>query len=306
MFPLEMQGAQLGNQGKMLANQQTEMSIKREQALIQGLSQLKDTGDRLDNMDQVADVALSTGNLDLAGKLLGKSAQTRRAMAETIRAYSTANKDDVAAKYAPFLAQSLIDARKSQAATNATRRKYYSALADRAKVQADKLGKTGAVKIPQKAELDAAKKLIMQTYPKILDDPNGALMIGIGADTIASEAEALRTQNTSLGMEEAVKQAFLNSVKRGDWQHGGGNNIMDGATPQTALSMPKTAKDAQVNKYYVNSNGVIGIWTGEEMLPLTEGRVGGAPADDDTEGLRPDEVDDTSLDEEDQKLSDEE
>lgn len=151
-----------------------------------------------------------------------------------------------------------------------------------------RLAKAGAGKplaAPTTAETQAALALVKgQMFPNLQgakDDPSYLQTletINAGAKNVAAEAKAILRDNPALTWNQALQRALTESVKAGDWQTvaaGGLFRSRDkttfqgaGKSADTPLPLPANKQQMVPGKFYQNSKGQVGQWTGTGISPV--------------------------------------
>ncbi len=180
-----------------------------------------------------------------------------------------------------------------------------------AREREDRLAKNGGGRVPTTPTEDIrqATRLITKDFPKL----EGTLE---AASSIASEAQLLLRRNPALDRGQAIQQAFNTAKLRGDFHEfeeagmfgtGFGADVggskkqkytPGGHTPETALALPKSDREAAVGKHYKLANGTIvqklpngkfGVVKGAVAAPI---RTATPLAPDTSDNAAPDDDDD--------------
>ena len=273
LFPIELQGA-------ILANQRAQMQFQREKDLMDRLKALQLSGDQIEDMNRIAGIALSVGDMATAESLLGKGAQVQKWQADTIKALTGARKDETTAQYAPMLAEALATARRAYAGAAASRKKYYEAQAKLAEEREVSLRKTGGVRNTANiaANTKLATSLITRDY-LLGTDQEAAYIYG---RQIAERAADLKASNPALKDSEAVNIAYQEMKQSG---------LFAPYTPRTGLlgtkdrpaPLPPDPGKLVKGRYYVAQPGSpmagrVGRWNGSK-LELVDPEAGEAPSE---------------------------
>lgn len=156
-----------------------------------------------------------------------------------------------------------------------------------------RLAKAGAGKplaAPTPAETQAALALVKgQMFPNLQgakDDPSYLQTletINAGAKNVAAEAKAILRDNPALTWNQALQRALTESVKAGDWQTvaaGGLFRSRDkttfqgaGKSADTPLPLPANKQQMVPGKFYQNSKGQVGQWTGSGISLVASDNV---------------------------------
>jgi hypothetical protein len=260
LFPIELQGA-------ILANQKAQMQFQREKDLMDRLKALQLSGNQIEDMNRIAGIALSVGDMATAESLLGKGAQVQKWQADTIRALTGAQKDETTLKYAPMLAEALTAARRGYAESAAARKKYYEAQTNLSKEREAVLRKTGGTKNTANiaANTKLATSLITRDY-MLGTDQEAAYIYG---RQIAERAADLKATNPALKDSEAVNIAYQQMKQSG---------LFAPYTPRTGLlgtkdrpaPLPPDSSKMVKGRYYVAQPGSpmagkVGRWNGSKL-----------------------------------------
>ena len=152
-----------------------------------------------------------------------------------------------------------------------------------AREREERLAKSGGgrgVSGPVKGELDAAKRLLGRDFTGL-----GPTDLNDAAYDIAAEARALRRANPALDASIAIQQAYNNARQAGDFADTAGLTIPvigkigvktqyrgAGKSPATAMVIPKNQGDLKTGRYYTNTQGMVGKWTGNGFEVSEAGR----------------------------------
>lgn len=139
----------------------------------------------------------------------------------------------------------------------------------------EKAGGTRPANAPTVNETDLAYSVIAQEiYGGAVPEADKA-SADAGAIRLASRANELARDNPSIGWEEALQRALIESQQAGEWVKRDGGWFSDdgytyerakGKSPETPLNLPANPRDAsqyKVGSYYQLGNGQVGKWTGE-------------------------------------------
>lgn len=173
-----------------------------------------------------------------------------------------------------------------------------------AREREQRLAKAGTggkgVTTPSGSEISLAKTLFDKEFPAGSFNVEGVSRAE-AAMTIASDARALRRQNPALDPAAAMRMAFENAKRSGDFQVTKGKWAMKsslnferrGLDTQTPMPLPKSAGEAIPGRWYSGPRGTA-LWTGDKFVTganatrwLSENnpRGGGAvDSEDDDEG----------------------
>ena len=139
-----------------------------------------------------------------------------------------------------------------------------------------RLAKAGGGKqvgVPSSTETRLAKTFIDKDYPADNFNIEGREEAAI---TIASDARALRRQNPALDPAAAMRLAYENAKRSGDfqvtankWAKSDAKFERRGRDPQTPLAMPKAASEAVPGRFYSTPKGTL-LWNGDKFLSGAE------------------------------------
>jgi hypothetical protein len=136
---------------------------------------------------------------------------------------------------------------------------------------------------PKTQEIDQVVSFLRRDYPFLSGERDKQIgnSVNEAAYTIAAEARAKMRANPALSISAALNMAYTEAQKAGDFEADAGTAIGGfgrkfkfaggGRSPETAVPVPKTAADAKVGRYYVNSRGDVARWDGKKFVPAQAG-----------------------------------
>lgn len=124
---------------------------------------------------------------------------------------------------------------------------------------------------------DAAAALILKDFPELGDKTMNNERY-VASNTVASEAKILMQKNPALSWSEALAQSYTaeRANFKAESKFFGGRSVKfegGGKSVQSAIPLPKDAKEMRPDRFYYNESGAIAKWNGKSMIP-----VGGAKA----------------------------
>jgi len=131
---------------------------------------------------------------------------------------------------------------------------------------------------PRIEDVDRAAAMLRRDYGK---EAFSSEDLEDTANAVASRAKELQNMNRALGIDAALQQAYTEVAP--DIEQTPGVKFLygpkarykgRGKTPETARPLPvkPSAENLEKDRYYVNSQGVVGRWTGKKMELVPGGR----------------------------------